>query len=63
VEVGRMEGSAIAVLAGIQPGERVVVAGTGYLAEGMKVRLLPDREQAEDNIPREYPVPEPASQG
>jgi RND family efflux transporter MFP subunit len=63
VEVGRMERNEIEVLSGIEPGERIVVAGVGYLAEGMKVRPLPDREQAEDNIPREHPVPKSEAQG
>ena len=63
VEVGKMQGSQIEVLSGIQPGEQVVVAGTGYLAEGMKVRALPHLEQAEDNIPRANPVAGKAPQG
>lgn len=56
VTLGRMSGSTIEVFEGIQPGERVVTAGTGYLGEGMQVDLLPSLEQAEDNIPRSAPV-------
>ncbi|WP_323696730.1 efflux RND transporter periplasmic adaptor subunit [Thiorhodovibrio litoralis] len=54
VEVGRLSGSSIEVAGGLEPGQRVVVAGVGYLAEGMKVRLLPQREQAQ---PRADEVP------
>lgn len=63
VEVGKMQRNQIEVLTGVQPGDRIVVAGTGYLAEGMKVRPLPNLEQAEDNIPRANPVNEEAPQG
>ncbi len=47
VKVGKMTGSRIEVLEGVKSGDRLVVAGTPYLAEGMKVRLLPEVEQAE----------------
>ncbi len=47
VKVGAMNGRNIQVLEGLNPGERIVVAGTPFLAEGMKVTLLPDLEQAE----------------
>ncbi len=47
VELGQMQGSRIQVTKGIEDGLRVVSAGTAYLAEGMKVRLLPEVEQAE----------------
>ena len=47
VKLGEMRGSRIVVLEGIENGMRVVTAGTAYLAEGMKVRLLPEVEQAE----------------
>lgn len=59
VEVGRMSGWAIEVKGGLEPGMRVVTAGVGYLAEGMEVRLLPEREEAEPRpaeAPREAPV-------
>ena len=52
VEVGLMEGNAIRVLSGLTGGERVVTAGAPFLVEDMKVRLLPDVEQATDNLPR-----------
>lgn len=58
VEVGRLAGSSIEVKGGLEPGNRVVVAGVGHLAEGMKVRLLPEREEAEPR-PSEVPA-EPA---
>ena len=60
VEVGRLAGRSIAVMGGLTPGSRVVTAGVGYLAEGMQVRLLPEREEAEprpDELPSEPPVP------
>ncbi len=47
LKVGTMNGSGIQVLDGLAPGDRVVVAGTPFLAEGMKVTLLPESEQAE----------------
>ncbi len=47
VKVGRLSGRNIDVLDGLSPGERIVVAGTPFLVEGMKVTLLPDLEQAE----------------
>ena len=56
VTIGRMSGASIEVFEGLNPGERVVAAGTGYLGEGMRVELLPDTEQAEDNIPRPAPT-------
>nr|WP_242469707.1 efflux RND transporter periplasmic adaptor subunit [Rhabdochromatium marinum] len=50
VEVGRLSGNSIEVAGGLESGQRVVVAGVGYLAEGMTVRLLPQREQAEPRL-------------
>jgi RND family efflux transporter MFP subunit len=47
VKVGAMSGRDIQVLDGLKPGERIVVAGTPFLADGMKVTLLPNLEQAE----------------
>ena len=46
VQLGTMAGSSINVTGGLEPGERVVVAGVSFLREGMKVRLLEDKEQA-----------------
>lgn len=60
VAVGRLSGWSIEVKDGLEPGNRVVVAGVGYLAEGMQVRLLPEREEAEPRpgeAPQEPPVP------
>ncbi len=37
----------IEVKDGLTPGDRLVTAGVPFLVEGMKVRLLPDLEQAE----------------
>ncbi|HEY5718946.1 MAG TPA: efflux RND transporter periplasmic adaptor subunit [Gammaproteobacteria bacterium] len=45
VRVEQLTGDTIQVSDGLQPGDRVVVAGAAYLAEGMRVRLLPDTEQ------------------
>ena len=50
VKVGELSGSRIEVLEGVEDGMRVVTAGTVYLAEGMKVRLLPEEEQAEPRM-------------
>jgi RND family efflux transporter MFP subunit len=55
VRLGELEGGRIQVLEGLKGGERVVVAGVGALADGMKVTLMQPGEQAE---PREH-----ASQG
>lgn len=46
VKVGRLLGENIEVFDGLKAGERIVTAGTPFLVEGMKVRLMPDREQA-----------------
>jgi RND family efflux transporter MFP subunit len=46
VQVGRMLGNSIEVTEGLEPGERIVTAGVPFLTEGMKVTLIPDREQA-----------------
>jgi RND family efflux transporter MFP subunit len=77
VEAGRLRGSSIEVAADLVPGSRVVVAGVGYLAEGMEVRLLAAREEAEPRAdeapdafdpghvapgPRSTPSPEPDSE-
>ena len=50
VRVRTLTGDAIEVLEGLEAGERVVVAGAAFLAEGMQVRLLPDSEQPENNL-------------
>ena len=42
VKIGEATGGQIEVLDGLQPGERIVVAGTMLLREGMKVRDLGD---------------------
>lgn len=42
VELGQMSGDQVAVLSGLNSGERVVVAGVSYLSDGMKVTLLAD---------------------
>ncbi len=58
VKVGRLRGSSIEIEDGLEPGSRVVTAGVGQLVEGMKVRLLPQREEAE---PRSDEAPTPSS--
>jgi RND family efflux transporter MFP subunit len=78
VEAGRLRGSSIEVAADLEPGSRVVVAGVGYLAEGMAVRLLAAREEAEPRAdeapnaldlaggrpaPASEPAPEPDAAG
>jgi membrane fusion protein, multidrug efflux system len=49
VKTGSATGSSIVVLEGLQPGERIAVAGVPFLREGMKVRDLGD--QLESNRP------------
>jgi RND family efflux transporter MFP subunit len=56
VQVGRMSGWNIEVESGIEPGSRIVSAGVGYLADGMKVRLMVQHEQAKPR-PEEAPHP------
>jgi RND family efflux transporter MFP subunit len=46
VQVGRMTGNAIELVAGIEPGLRIVTAGAAFLDEGMAVSILPQTEQA-----------------
>lgn len=50
VSLGRMVGSNVEVLDGLETGMRIVTAGTPFLVEGMKVRLLEEREQAEPRL-------------
>jgi RND family efflux transporter MFP subunit len=47
ISVGRMLGSSIAVTGGLEIGSRIVTAGAAFLAEGMKVTLMKEVEQAE----------------
>lgn len=47
VQVGRMSGASIEVTAGLKPGMRIVTAGAAFVSPGMKVSLMPEREQAE----------------
>jgi RND family efflux transporter MFP subunit len=51
VSVDEMVGDQIRVKEGLEPGDRVVVAGAAYLAPGMVVRLMPKTEQPA-NSPR-----------
>jgi RND family efflux transporter MFP subunit len=46
VELGTLTGNRIRVTAGLEPGDRVVVAGVSFLREGMQVRVMKDKEQA-----------------
>jgi len=43
VKTGSVTGDSIAVLEGLQPGDRIAVAGVQFLHEGMKVRDLGDQ--------------------
>ncbi|RLJ17555.1 efflux RND transporter periplasmic adaptor subunit [bacterium endosymbiont of Escarpia laminata] len=54
VSLGRMRGAEIEVTDGIEPGLRIVTAGSAYLAENMKVTLMKQTEQAE---PRAEDIP------
>ena len=46
VQIGPMSGQSITVTEGLKDGERIVVAGVSFLRDGMKVRLMPEKEQA-----------------
>jgi len=48
VKVGSLRGNSIAITEGLQPGDRIVVAGVPFLVDGMKVTLMPTPEQAEE---------------
>jgi RND family efflux transporter MFP subunit len=50
VKVRELSGDRIEVVEGLAPGDRVIVAGASFLAEGMRVRPLPDSEQPERNL-------------
>ncbi len=47
MKVGRLAGEYIEVIEGLNAGDRIVTAGTPFLVEGMKVRLMPQKEQAQ----------------
>jgi RND family efflux transporter MFP subunit len=47
VKLGMMKANQVEVLDGISGQERVVIAGAGYMADGMKVLLMHQPEQAE----------------
>jgi len=49
VKIGRMEGSRIEVISGLQGGEEIVSVGASYLTEGMPVTRMTATEQA---VPR-----------
>lgn len=57
VAVGRLFGHSIEIEDGLNPGIRVVTAGVGYLAEGMTVRLMEQREEAEPRPDEAPPSP------
>ena len=42
VKTGSVTGDSIVILEGLQPGDRIAVAGVPFLREGMKVRDLGD---------------------
>ena len=42
VKTGTVAGGSIEILDGLQPGDRIAVAGVSFLREGMKVRDLGD---------------------
>jgi RND family efflux transporter MFP subunit len=49
VEIGRMAGDRIEIMAGLNTGDEIVAVGAPYLAEGIKVTRMAQSEQA---IPR-----------
>jgi multidrug efflux pump subunit AcrA (membrane-fusion protein) len=42
VKIGEASGGSIEIVSGLEPGERIAVAGVTFLREGMKVRDLGD---------------------
>ena len=56
VTVGTMQGNSIQVKEGIEAGQRIVVAGVPFLNKGLKVTLMKESEQAEDNLQHTRPV-------
>ena len=61
VKVGTMRGNSIEIKEGLDVGQRVVIAGVPFLYKGLKVTLMKDLEQAEDNIEHSHPVMDKAS--
>jgi multidrug efflux pump subunit AcrA (membrane-fusion protein) len=49
VTIGRMSGSMIEIIDGLDGGEEIVAVGAPYLAEGMRVTRMAETEQA---VPR-----------
>ena len=62
VKVGTMRGNSIEIKEGLDVGQRVVIAGVPFLYKGLKVTLMKDFEQAEDNIEHTRPVMDKASE-
>ena len=60
VETGWVEGRRIAILKGLQAGDRVVVEGTDRLREGAKVRVVQDTPQAAGDAAAATPPARPA---
>ena len=60
VEIGDRQGSRRVILSGVQPGERVVVAGLQLVQPGMKVEPLLDEKKTPDEILDETPPKMPA---
>ncbi len=58
VKVGTMRDNRIQIKEGLQEGQRVVTAGVPFLYKGLKVSIMKNPEQAEDNLQHERPVME-----
>jgi len=50
VETGNMQATSVQILSGLKPGDIIVSAGSSYLSEGMQVRLMAQKEQAENRL-------------
>jgi len=50
VEVGAMRTGLIAITGGLEPGDRIVIAGVPFLVEGQEVTLAPAVEQATERL-------------
>lgn len=47
VEIGSLEGLNVQIIDGVEPGDRVVVAGISFMRDGDKVTVMSDVEQAD----------------
>jgi hypothetical protein len=46
IETGSVKGNSIEIVSGLQPGERIVDKGAGFLKDGDRVRVVPGQSEA-----------------